>query len=303
MKIFQLIQKLMIEKNFFWRKQKTANMATTTLKDLLSSQVSDFLVNHASACLCDWLRTNKGVECTPQELCCAFGVTYTPRATMAGLPQAANMTPQMPNVGYMTGVSASPRKATGGGRKKTPADPNGPKCSYQFQRGDKKGQVCGLPVANNGEPGGDQYCKQCLKKKTVQTNVKPGAGGGSKKMVPPPMAPGGMVSVPDQEQGGDNNTIKAVPIEGHPGMFKDLETGFILKQEQDGSIIALGVDTGNSQRPLTHDEKRQAHARGLGVVDSPQASVPVVIPGTAPVLPQVPFNNIPTIPQLGLDHA
>ena len=279
-------------------------MSTTTLKDMLSSKVCDFLVEHASVCLCDWLRTQKNVECTPQEVCAAFGVSYTPRATMAGLPQAASMTPQMPNLpGHMSGVGGSPRKATGGGRKKAPSDPNGPKCSYQFQRGEKKGQVCGLPVANNGEAGGDQYCKQCLKKKTVQGNVKPGSAGGTKKMVPPPVAPGGMVSVPDQESSSGENTIKAVPIEGHPGMFRDMENGYIMRQEADGTIVALGIDVGGTQRQLTSEEKKHAQARGLSVVDSPQPTVPVVIPGTAPVLPQVPFGNIPTIPQLGLEHA
>src|SRR5680860_92863 len=167
-------------------------MSTSTLKDLFSSNVSDFFVNQVCAHLCDWLKNTKGVECTQQELCAAFGVPCAPRATMAGLPQAASMATQMPNLpGYMHGTGASPRKTgTGGGRKKAPTDPNGPKCVYQFQRGDKKGQVCGAPVAANGEVGGNEYCKGCLKKKTVQGSVKGSGGGGGKKMVPPPAAPG-----------------------------------------------------------------------------------------------------------------
>lgn len=282
----------------------------TTLKDLLSSSVSDFFVSHVSNHLSEWLKTAKNVDCSQQEICGAFGLQFTQRTSMAGLPQAASMATQMPNLpGYMQGTGASPRKSgtgtTGGGRKKATADPNGPKCCYQFQRGDKKGQVCGAPVANNGEVGSSEYCRGCLKKKTVQGSVKGGGPTtGGKKTVAPPSAPGGMVSVPDQEQGGGENTIKAVPIEGHPDMFKDTENNFILRQCADQSIVALCVEVNGVQRPLTSDEKKKAQLLGLSVMDSPQA-VSQVVPLTIPTIPHVghSVHSIPTIPTLGMDHA
>lgn len=282
-------------------------MSTTTLKDLLSSNVSDFFISHVSAHLCEWLKNTKGVECTQQEICGVFGLSYAPRTVMAGLPQAANMATQMPNLpGYMHGTGASPRKsggagagAGGGGRKKAPTDPNGPKCVYQFQRGDKKGQVCGAPVAGGADAGGSEYCRGCLKKKTVQGSVK-GAGGGGKKTVAPPSAPGGMVATQEQEQTGGGNTIRAVPIDGQPDMFKDTEHNFILKQYPDESIVALCVEINGIQRPLTADEKKLAQLRGLSVLDSPVVA-PVVptLPSMMPSIPQVPQM----IPTLGVDHA
>lgn len=49
-------------------------------------------------------------------------------------------------------------------------------CKYVFMRGNKKGLKCGYPKANfqssNNIKGGDEYCKQCLKKKVVQIRIK-----------------------------------------------------------------------------------------------------------------------------------
>ena len=296
-------------------------MATTTLKDLLSTSVSDFFVNHVANHLSEWLKTNKSVAVTPEEVCSAFGVAYTPRSTMAGLPQSANMPTQMPNLpGYFAGTGTSPSaggkgagKAAGGGggggRKKAPVDPNGPKCIYAFQRGNKKGDVCGEPVAGGGVTGGDQYCKSCLKKKTVQGKVV--GGSSSRSTVQPPNVPNGMVSIPDDDEPTEtaDNTINVVPISGEPNMFKEVNHGFILRQDQDGTVVALSVEMADgSQRNLTADEKRTAQVLGLSFLDSPQQvaapqSVPTIptvpsVPQTVPSVPQA-VPSIPTVPQVG----
>jgi len=274
----------------------------TTLRDALSTVTNDFFINHVSTQLCDWLKTNKGVECSPQEICSVFSVSYTPKSSMSGLPQAASMATQMPNLpGYYqgTGASPAPKKSTGGGRKKAPSDPNGPKCTYLFQRGDKKGQLCGLPVAQDGTAGGEQFCKACLKKKTVQGKVKDGDGG--KSTVQPPVVPGGMVPVPEQSEASDGNTIRAVPIEGHSDLYKDQDFGWILRQLPDGAIVALSVEENGVQRPLTAAEKKNAQLRGISVMDSPPQAAPVV--PTVPTVPQVgkmPVSTIPTIPSVGV---
>jgi len=44
-------------------------------------------------------------------------------------------------------------------------------CIYEFQRGNKKGQQCGYPVAGDGTRGSDLYCRNCLKKRTVQRRL------------------------------------------------------------------------------------------------------------------------------------
>ncbi len=203
-------------------------MATSTLKDVFSTTITDFFVNQVATHLSEWLKANKSVDVSAQDICGAFNVPFTPRTMMAGLPQSANMPTQMPNLpGYFHGTGASPARR--GGRKKAPVDPNAPKCVYQFQRGNKKGQVCAEAVANNGAPGSDQYCKNCLKKKTVQNRINSGSAGRS--TVQPPVVPGGMVPVPNQQPTvASDNTINVVPIPGHPDMFKDVNHGFILKQ-------------------------------------------------------------------------
>lgn len=273
---------------------------TTTLRDTLSSVTNEFFINHVSTKLSDWLKTNKDVECSPEELCSVFSVTYTPRSSMAGLPQAASMATQMPNLpGYYQGTGASPssKKSTGGGRKKATTDPNGPKCTYLFQRGDKKGQLCGLPVAQDGSTGGEQFCKGCLKKKTVQGKVKDGDGG--KSTVQPPVVPGGMVSVPEQSDSSSENTIRAVPIEGHSDLYKDQDYGWILRQLPDGAIVALSVEENGTQRPLTAAEKKNAQLRGISVMDSPPQSAVPVVP-SVPSVGKMPVSSIPTIPSVGV---
>ena len=285
-------------------------MSTTTLKNVFSTTVSEFFVNHVANHLCEWLQNNKEVEVTPEELCSAFGCAYTPRVAMAGLPQSANMPTQMPNLpGYFAGTGASPapsagKSGKGGGRKKAPVDPNGPKCVYAFQRGNKKGEVCGEPVAGPGQPGGEMYCKNCLKKKTVSAKVATGSSGRS--TVHPPSVPGGMVSIPDddddEENGATDNTLNVIPIQGNPGMFKELNHGFIVRQEHDGTIVALYVEDNGVQRNLTADEKRTAQVLGLSFLDdaAPQASqssVPTI--PTVPSVPSVPSAGVvPTIPSV-----
>jgi hypothetical protein len=288
-----------------------------TLKNVFSTTITDFFVNQVASQLSEWLQNNKDVDVTAEELCSAFGLTYTPRTNMAGLPQSASMPTQMPNLpGYFQGTGASPAaegksgkgsgRGGGGGRKKAaPADPNGPKCIYSFQRGNKKGGVCGDAVAGPGTPGGDEYCKNCLKKKTVQTRVTTGSGGRS--TVQPPVVPNGMVSVnddDDEDEDGDvntgtDNTINVVPIQGSSNMFKELNHGFILRQEHDGTVVALAVEENGVQRNLTADEKKTAQSLGLSFVDTPQKGSTTQSVATIPTVPTgVPSHTIPTIPSV-----
>jgi hypothetical protein len=226
--------------------------------------------------------------CTPEELCKAFDVPYTPRPVMAGLPQSANMAAMMPNLpGHYSSPATKPTRK--GRRRKTPVDPNGPTCIYTFTRGQKKGAVCGEPVSGSGAPGSDEYCTQCLKKKSVQNRIASGAS--SKSTVKPPVMPGGLVQVEESPVETNENSVNAVPIEGTDDMFKEVNNGYILKRYPDGNIVAIAIEDENGQRrDLTHDEKVAAQVRGISVLDSPQAeSVPDI-----PTVPQ--SHEIPTIP-------
>lgn len=285
-------------------------MATSTLSNIFSTTVTDFFVSQVAEHLSEWLKTNKSVELSAEELCEAFEVPFTPRSTMAGLPQSAAMATQMPNIpGYFSGTGASPAGKRGG-RKKAPADPNAPTCVYTFQRGNKKGQTCGEVVAGNGSPGADEYCKSCLKKKTVQNRISSGSDGRS--TVQPPVVPGGMVPVAEQPKASKDKGLDVLPIPGHDDMYKEVNNSFILKRYSDNSVVALAVEENGVQRPLTSDEKKTAQILGLSFVDdSPEEddqyvpTIPSVPQGSAvPTIPTIPnhqsapVQNIPTIPSI-----
>ena len=276
----------------------------STPKDILSSTVSHY-TNEVCCHLSEWLKSTKGVEVSAQELTTAFGVPYTPR--VSGLPQAGNLTPQVPYIPpHMQGTGAETKSKKEGekttGRKKAQTDPNAPKCQYKFQRGNREGEVCGeaVDVANS-----EEYCKNCLKKKTVINKVKGGAAG--KSTVQAPSAPGGLVSMPNVETTEDDSAaIRAVPIEGHSNLFKDLDNNFIILQQSDGSLVARFVDDNGTQRPLNAQERVLAQSKGLCLVDnSPSVSAshqtisappsgPSVVAPTIPMMPPV----VPIVPAM-----
>lgn len=271
---------------------------SSDLKTIFSTTITDLYVNNVCQHLSEWLKNKKDVNCSCEELCEAFNVPYTPRVSMSGLPQAANMPTSMPNLpGYFAGTGSSPKRR-GGGRKKAPVDPNGPTCVYVFLRGAKKGQTCGEQVAQNGAPGSNEYCKPCLKKRTVQNRINSGAT--NKSTVKPPIMPGGMVSMPEQKKVDTSESINAVSISGTDDMFKDLDSGFILKRYKDGTIAALSIEENGTQRPLNREEKEAAQLKGLSIVDSPELDNVESVP-TIPSVPQVPSSSskvIPTVPQV-----
>lgn len=267
----------------------------STQKDNFSTIVTDYFINHVSTHLSSWLQENHNVEVTPEDICGAFSVPYAPKTPSHGYPAAASVGTQMPNIpGYFQNTGAAPAKKTR--KKTTKADPNGPKCIYVFQRGkaNKKGTTCGQPVDGGGDPGSDQYCKQCLKKKTVQKIIY--GGDGDKKTVQPTNLPGGMVEVPETTTEDSTTTINAVPIEGRPNVYYDQDNGFVLEQLDDGSLVALAMrERDGTERPLTTDEKQTAQLLGMSLISTPKSS-----PAPAPAPVPVPANNnaIGTIPQV-----
>jgi hypothetical protein len=102
-----------------------------------------------------------------------------------------------------------------------------------------------------------------------------------------------MVPIPDEEPtAATDNTINVVPIPGNPNMFKELNHGFILRQEHDGTVVALAVEENGVQRNLTADEKKTAQVLGLSFVDTPMQSVAPM--QSVPTIPTVP--TVPTVP-------
>lgn len=83
----------------------------------------------------------------------------------------------------------------------------------------------------------------------------------------------------NKEVTAENNEILVTPIEGD--LFRDINTGFILKQNPNGTIIAIHIDENGKVRDLTPEEKEQARAMGLGVVEA-------AAPKGIPMMPRLP---------------
>lgn len=278
-----------------------------TLKDVFSTTVTDCFVNQVATQLSDWLKVTKSVDVSREDICSAFHVPCATRPVMAGLPQAASMPTQMPNIpsyfqgtGVNVGSGGSPApRSTRGGRKKVQVDPNAPKCDYLFQRGDKKGQKCGAPVSQDESGVVQKYCKNCLKKKTVQNEV--GQRASDKNTVAPPKLPGD-VSVDDTQSESESGGLNAIAVEGYDDLFKIVEHGFLVRRLPDGSLVAIAVEVNGVQRGLSADESRTALNLGLSLSDdNSHSSHSVYHPSnsnkSAPVqIPSIP--SIPTIPAI-----
>ena len=264
-------------------------MATsTTLTESLSTTVSNFVVTELSNRLSEWLKTKKSVDVSAEDICEALREEYTPSSRMAGLPAAANIPTQMPHLpGYWNGAGASPAKSSRGGRKKAQVDPNAPKCIYKFQRGKRQNEVCGTQVSGDGSPGSDQYCKNCLKKKTVQSKIN--TDSTEKSRLAPPIFPNGLVSVPEQgTPDSTENSLNAVHIPGSEDLLKIVDHGFIVRQESNGNIVAISMEESDgTQRPLTEEEKVTAQSLGISIVEGPREPSPVM-DANIPAIPQIP---------------
>lgn len=269
----------------------------STGQKVFSDLISNFL-NSYHQHLSQWLADNKDIEISPEELSSAFDIEFKVRNT--GLPQAANVATQMPNIpGYYAG--ATPPKRRGGRRKKV-VDPNAPRCSYLFTRGKKVGKECGEPALNDGSPLSDQYCKQCIKKTAVKKLISEGGTGTSSNTVKPPMLPGNRVAIPDTEKEPAASNVDAVPIPGTDNLFKLTNGDFIVQRQADGGIVAIAKEDENGQqRPLTMDEKIELQAIGISVLASPEVS-PAQRASQVEV-PQIPnvaaVPQIPNIPSMG----
>lgn len=279
----------------------SSNSTSNTLSSSFSETVTSFFSRLVADRLSKWLKNDKNIDISSEEICQQFEMEFTPTPLISGLPHGVNIGTQMPNIpNYMTGTSASPKRR-GGRKKKAPVDPNGPKCQYKFIRGDNIGKICEKPVLNNGNPGSDRYCKDCIGKKTVKDEIKQ-SHSESKSTVKPPVVPGGMVSVVEQED-ESNNTLDAESTDKE-GFYREKTHGFIV-QDKSGSIYSDQIDDNGTWRPLTQDERKLARVMGIKVPDSPvqktvQVSVPVPaqIPQSKPVTPTQPTVIIPQIPAI-----
>lgn len=254
-----------------------------TCKSAFVTNVSDFFVNSASKHLSDWLRENKDVTVTPEELCKAFDVTFRHTPLSQGTP----LTAQMPNVPPYCGTGATPPKRRGGRQKKV-TDPNAKRCEYAFTRGANVGKKCGKVVLNDGQLGSDRYCKGCITKKAVQKSLSDDTdskGNG----VPRPSHPEGMVS-PVNDAGTTTATLEVNRLDN--GLLVEKSHGFVVEVNGD-DVVARGVMVDDKIKELTNEDRALALSLGISIVETEG------VPAQSFNLPGL-DTNIPAIPEIGL---
>ena len=243
----------------------------TTAKAIFEDTIKSF-VGSVSNHLSDWLKTHKDVEISSEEICTAFNVPYQPPIT-PGLPSAmglqGNIPINMPH--YMKGSGMSPKRR--GGRQKKQYDENHPKCNYIFQRGAKAGEKCTAHCLNDGSLGADKYCKNCLGKAAVKKGLEQNP---PKSKVNAPSLEGNVISI-ESPKSKANEEIVAHEIEDRPGFYREVNHGFIVFQDSDGSLTTMQIDDNGEVRSLTDEEKTIALELGLNIADnsSPAPQIPI----------------------------
>jgi hypothetical protein len=293
--IFYFLRKPEIDNTQFTTTQPVKQMTTPTQTHIttFNDGVSSFLVSSVLTPLASWLATNKGCQCSVDEMMAALKVAAPAKTT--GFPQAGNVPVQLPNIpGFAT--TAAPAR----GKRTQAVAHNGPTCRYQFARGAKRGQSCGEPCVELSPGQFADFCKSCIKKKAAQN----AAGGGA-------------TTTTTAAQGAAQNgqaELQVVPIKDKPGYFKSVGTNFIIRQLDDGAVIAIAVEVdGGATRPLTAAEKDMAEKMGVGVrTDEEDAAeqeqekvktTPTPVQ-TVPNVPKIPTlaglqAGLPAVPQAG----
>ena len=267
---------------------------SSSVKTVLEENVRTVVNNVVSGyCgqLSNWLREHKDVEVSSEELCTAFEVPFKSPQTPAGA-QVSTITPTMPNLpNYYSGTGVTTPKKRGGRTKKN-ADTNLATCSYVMTRGQNPGKQCSNQVVgDNVTPGGDKYCKVCLKKASVKSALD---GTSSKSTVQPAVLPGSTVEVPANLE-AQKNELQVMPIPGQDGKYREMNHGFIVEQGADGSITAIAVDDNGTHRDLLPNERKTAISMGIEV--APEPTEPITVPSTSsiPSIPQIPsFQTLRT---------
>lgn len=245
----------------------------SNVKSSFESTIKTFISEYSGQ-LSTWLKENKQVEVSAEDICSAFECQCTLKTSMGGtMGSSGTISNPMPN---FFNQSESPVGRKTSTRKKN-ADPNSAKCVYVFSRGVKSGQMCGKYVAGNQEKGGDKYCKDCLKKTTIIAELT----NGNSNTLETPHLPGTEVNVSDSVE-KKSVQLSCLPIDDEPGLYRECNHNFVIKQIDDGYTVMF-VQDGSTRRPLTSSEETIARDLGLNIQKSVQSTPSV---STAVSLPQ-----------------
>ena len=264
----------------------------TTVEQNFETAIKTVLSGSASH-LSDWLKENKEVEVSAEEICVAFKVPFRPASTPSfGGGSLQSQMPNIPNYFSTSGAGSSPAKKRGG-RAKKEVNNDLPNCEYEMTRGKSKGQKCPNKILNDGTLGADRFCKACLKKAAVRDTLNKDS---DKPTVQPPVLPGGSVKVSSEPQ-KPNDEVSVVEVPGQPGVYREQQYGFIITSPEEGIVIVHKIDENGVVRDLNDAERKLALSKGYQVATVTQTAP--AVPQLQAAAPAINVPQVPTFPTLG----
>lgn len=211
--------------------------------------------------LVEWFKTNKNVDVTKEEIASALGIVWQsrPQPTMVRNPVTS-----IPNYAGAPVPIAPLKQQTKRPRRKQPEDTK-PKCEYEYQRGNNQGKKCGRAVAGEGTPGGDKYCKLCLKKGKVKEELTKGTF--NKDIVAKPKIKGNVHVISNENQ--TDRQLDVLTYKFRSGYYYHTDTKFVLQTLNDNTGVVIGVDDNNDGniRPLSKEEEDTALKLYLSIAE------------------------------------
>lgn len=227
-----------------------------TVKYHIGLAVTELFSEHIS----DWLKKNKKVEVTKEELfeACGYPMPTRPQPTMVRNPIPTAMPTY---AGAPIPITPAKQQAKRTRRKAT--DDNKAKCEYEYQRGNNFGKTCGRPVAGENEPGGDRYCKACLKKGKVKEELNKGTF--NKDIISKPKIKGEINVLPNDNKA--ERQVDVIHYKHRLDCFYNTETKYVLQTIDNAGAVVLGIDEQHDgqMRSLNKDEEDIAVSQGFTI--------------------------------------
>jgi len=303
-------------------------MADTNL-DLFVSGVATYLTTAIFPSIVQGL-SERGVQIKVEDL---LLMTQTPDTRSS--TNHVSTTPGVPTMAFGGAVPtmAAAIAPTTNRKRNTaaPAPAGAGGCSYEYKRGENRGNRCGKAVSP-----GHQYCNSCLKTRKNLLKDMAGAGKSVPGAAPAVGSFPGMGNIPGYEPPNQDNTsqqgkgsMNVIAYDESRGLYLEPTHNFIVREITPGVIAVLGrlTEPGNKIVPLTSQEESTARSIGLVIGEdsnnvsttiSVTASVPAVpgvysasgVSDTHPGLPQIPslgrqvpaVPGIPQIPMMSQNH-
>lgn len=267
----------------------TSNMNT------FSDSVALFAEKAILGPLSVWLKGNKGVEVSIDEMKKVLDMPATNQMLSAPTFQAPSFSAPRPNLT----TTRKPRRGRGEIKGK---------CKYTFIKGKRSGFECGKSVYEEGS----DYCTTCRNKKGAQRkSARDGVSnilGGA--LAPPSMLPKATNNGPPTRQVPSNVRLSVNRVKGQQNLMRETTYGFILSVISGHHVAKKILKDPNADiseaRDLTPDEKALAKSIGLAVIGSsgpkpekpPMASLSSLNPSGSGLSSLPPFNT-PSLPAPG----